>query len=226
MLTPDRILYEDNHLLVVNKAAGWLTQGDETGDPTLADFAKQYLKEKYNKPGNVFLGVVHRLDRPVSGVILLARTSKALSRMTKAFKQRKIQKTYWALTTQQPEPESGVLIHHLRKDHSRNLVTAFSKPGKETKEAELSYRLIGAINGLNLIEIIPLTGRPHQIRVQMATIGCPILGDLKYGAKKPLEDASIALHSRELSFPHPTKNETFTLKATLPSLVCWKSFTH
>lgn len=224
MLTPDHILYEDNHLLVVNKEAGWLTQGDQTGDETVADFAKVYLKEKYHKPGNVFLGVVHRLDRPVSGVLILARTSKALSRMTQAFKKRQVQKIYWALVSNQPKVEAGTLIHYLEKDQARNVVKAYDKLRNGSKEAELTYQLTRSLDGLHLLEVNPLTGRPHQIRVQLAAMGCPILGDLKYGASEPLSDASIGLHARSIAFTHPVKNETITVIAPLPRLSLWKPF--
>lgn len=221
------ILYEDNHLLLLNKPAGWLVQGDRTGDPTLPDWGKAYLKEKYAKPGEVFLHPVHRLDRPVSGVVLLARTSKALERLSKNFRERDMAKTYLAVVLGQPPKPTDELRHFLVKDAATNTVRAFDRqPGRgmEAKEGVLRYEFISAVGNLSLLKINPLTGRPHQIRVQLAAIGCPIAGDLKYGARTPLPDASIGLHALQLSFEHPVRHEPFTVRAPLPTLDFWEPF--
>jgi 23S rRNA pseudouridine1911/1915/1917 synthase len=219
------ILFEDNHLLLLNKPAGWLVQGDKTGDPTLPDWGKVYLKEKYDKPGEVFLHPVHRLDRPVSGVVLLARTSKALSRLNEMFRDREMGKIYHAIVQGKPQHNEGELRHFLVKDHSINTVKAYkTHPGKglEAKEAVLQYKILKTNGEQSLIEVKPLTGRPHQIRVQMASMGCPILGDLKYGANIPLPDASIALHAHTLHFIHPVKKEAMQVEAPLPDLELWR----
>ena len=219
-----RPIYEDNHLLIVNKPAGVLVQGDETGDKPLAEHCKDYIKEKYNKPGAVFLGVVHRLDRPVSGLVVFARTSKALERMNKIFKSRKVQKTYWAVVKRRPNPDRGKLVHWLQKDGKRNVTTAFDHEVEGTQRAELEYRSLGKLNDHWLLEVKPLTGRPHQIRVQLASIGCPIRGDLRYGFHKPNPDRSINLHARSLYFEHPVKKEFLTLRAGLPEDQFWEQF--
>ena len=219
------VLFEDNHVLVVNKPAGMLVHGDETGDYTLADLAKDYIREKYNKPGNVFIGVVHRLDRPVSGVTLLAKTSKALARLNELFRSRKTKKTYWAVVHNRPKVEQQTLVHWLAKDTSRNVTKAYAKENPNGARSELSYKLISG-NKQFLLEVNPITGRPHQIRVQLASINCPIAGDLKYGASEPLPDKSIALHARELEFEHPTLKTTVTIKAPLPKTAIWASFQH
>ncbi|TAE48288.1 MAG: RluA family pseudouridine synthase [Cytophagia bacterium] len=221
---PFQVLYEDNHLLIVNKRAGLLTQGDETRDKTLADYAKEYIKEKYEKPGDVFLGIPHRLDRPVSGLIILARTSKGLERMTELFRERKIQKTYWAIVKRKPKEEKGKLTHWLIKDEKRNFVTAYDYPQENALKAELNYRVLGELNDHFLIEVNPITGRPHQIRVQLASMGCPIRGDIKYGFSKPNLDASINLHSRRAYFIHPVKKEPILVKAGLPESDFWEQF--
>ena len=222
-----RVLYEDNHLLAVNKPAGWLVQGDDTGDVTMSDWAKEYIKVRYNKPGAVFLGVIHRLDRPVSGVLLFARTSKALTRMNKLFADRKIQKTYWAITEQRPESLEGTLTHYILKDRSRNLAKAYdqlSRRAEGAKKSTLDYKLIGQIGSHVLLEVKPHTGRPHQIRVQLSKLGCPIRGDLKYGYHTPNQDGSIHLHCRSLSFIHPVKKEPVTIEADLPKDQIWDLF--
>jgi len=218
------ILFEDNHLLVVNKPAGELVQGDKTGDQPLVDFYKVYLKEKYNKPGNVFLGVVHRLDRPVSGVLVFARTSKALERMNKEFKNRDIQKVYWAVVKKRPPKESGTLTHYLIKDSQRNVVSAYEKPMDNAQKATLHYKQLGKLNDHFLVEVYPVTGRPHQIRVQLSSIGSPIRGDLKYGFKTPNNDGNINLHAKRISFIHPVKKERVTVSAPLPSDPFWEQF--
>lgn len=222
MTLNDTIIYEDNHLLALNKPAGWLVQGDSTGDPTLTDWGKQYLKEKYAKPGAVFLHPVHRIDRPVSGLVLFARTDKALGRLTTLFRERKVTKTYLALVLQAPKVPAGVLRHFLIKDEQRNIVSARSQPGEGAKEAILQYACIGTAGAYHLLRILPLTGRPHQIRVQLSAIGCPILGDLKYGAPEPLPDASIGLHSLSLALEHPVKKEPLEMEAPAPDTEWWR----
>ena len=216
------ILYEDNHLLVFNKPAGILVQGDETGDKPLVEIGKEYIKEKYQKPGEVFLGVVHRLDRPVSGVVVFARTSKALERMNALFRDKQTKKTYWALVANQPPQSEGTLIHWLVKDEKKNKTTAYKREHPEGQRSELSYRMIRSHAGLYLLEVTPVTGRSHQIRVQLASMGCPIVGDVKYGFQKPNDDASICLHARQLQFMHPVKKELTTIVAELPKKYFWK----
>lgn len=219
------VLFEDNHLLVVNKPAGLLVHGDETGDITLADLAKSYIREKYQKPGNIFIGVVHRLDRPVSGVTLLAKTSKALARLNELFRNKKTRKTYWAIVLNKPQLEQQTLVHWLIKDSTRNVTKAYTKENPNGARSELSYRLISG-NKQFLLEVNPITGRPHQIRVQLASIRCPIVGDLKYGASHPLPDKSIALHARHLEFEHPTLKTTVRISAPLPATPVWAPFHH
>ena len=223
-LTASHILYEDNHLLIVNKPAGMLVQGDHTGDTPLVDYGKQYIKRRYNKPGEVFLGVVHRLDRPVSGVVVLARTSKALARMNALFKEKKVEKTYWALVGKNPPQEADTLVHWLTKDPKKNKATAHRREVPDSKYAELSYRLLAQHDTLFLLEVKPKTGRPHQIRVQLASLGCPIRGDLKYGFPKANADASINLHARTLSFIHPVKKTLLRVTAPLPEEAGWRGF--
>ncbi len=218
------VIYEDNHLLVVNKPAGLLAQGDRTGDSSIVDFAKEYLKKKYLKPGNVFAGLVHRLDRPVSGVVVLARTSKALSRLNEQFKERSVTKTYWALVTASLPEESGRLNHWLRKDTNKNKVNVTKAQGRDAKEALLDYELLSVRGKRRLVEVLPITGRPHQIRAQLSAIGCPIVGDLKYGHNKKQNDGSICLHARSITFEHPIKKEALTMEASLPSSEAWNAF--
>ncbi|WP_162053811.1 RluA family pseudouridine synthase [Pontibacter pamirensis] len=218
------ILYEDNHVLAVNKPAGLLVHGDETGDTTLADLAKEYIREKYNKPGNVFIGVVHRLDRPVSGVILLAKTSKALARLNELFRSKKTKKTYWAVVQNRPAQEEGTLVHWLVKDSAKNITKAYAKENKSGQRSELNYKLLSAQQNKYLLEVNPITGRSHQIRVQLASMRCPILGDLKYGAPQPLPDKSIALHARQLQFEHPTLKTPVTVSALPPQNATWAPF--
>ncbi len=221
------VIYEDNHLLVVNKPAGWLVQSDESGDTPLSEWAKQYIKERYEKPGAVFLGVVHRLDRPVSGAVVFARTSKALSRMNRLFQERMVRKTYWAITSQVPDMLEGTLIHYIKKDPRRNRSHAWERPRTaDAKRAELHYRLLARVGHHYLLEVQPLTGRPHQIRAQLAKIGCPIKGDVKYGFPEPNPDASIHLHCRALSFTHPVRKEPLVLEAPPPTEQVWDLFRH
>ncbi len=220
------VLFEDNHVLAVNKPAGLLVHGDDTGDTTLADIAREYIREKYNKPGNVFVGVVHRLDRPVSGVVILAKTSKALARLNELFRNKKTEKTYWAVVRKRPQPEQGTLVHWLVKDSARNTTKAYAKENIQGLRSELHYKLWHASDTSYLLEVNPITGRPHQIRVQLASLHCPILGDLRYGAAKPLPDKSIALHARQLQFEHPILKTVITVQAPLPASVVWSPFRH
>ena len=220
-----KVIYEDNHLIAVNKPSGWLVQGDRTGDTPLSDYVKAYIKKKYKKPGDVYLGVIHRLDRPVSGVVVFARTSKALTRMNKLFQDREIEKQYWACVAERPKPIEGRLKHYLIKDKERNVAKAFDKPSnrnKGAKESILDYKLLSSVGDHHLIEVRPLTGRPHQIRVQLSRLGCPIRGDLKYGFKRANQDNSIHLHCKSLAFVHPVKKEPLKIKAKEPNEQVWK----
>lgn len=217
-----QVLYEDNHIIVVNKRAGDIVQGDKTGDEPLSEIVKSYLKDKYNKPGNVYLGVVHRLDRPTTGIVLFAKTSKALPRLNKLFADKKANKTYWALVKKLPPNPSGTLIHWLRKNPKSNKSTTFIKDSKNSKKAILHYKVVKSLDNYFLLEINLETGRHHQIRCQLAAIGCPIKGDLKYGFDRSNKDGSISLHSRQLEFIHPVKNERITIVAPPPQEVLWK----
>lgn len=221
---PLEILYEDNHLLVINKPAGLLVQGDSTGDKPLVELAKDYIKETYKKPGAVFLGVVHRLDRPVSGVLVFARTSKSLERMNAMFRDRDTQKTYWALVRVKPPKIADTLVHWLRKDEKKNKAIIFSKETDNALRSELSYSILGEAKGHYLLEVKPVTGRPHQIRIQLASMGCPIRGDLKYGYPDPNENGNINLHAKALEFVHPVKKELLKISAPLPEDGFWKYF--
>lgn len=214
-LPPIEVLYEDNHCLVVNKPARVLTMGDETGEPSLFEQAKQYLKEKYNKPGNVYLGVVHRLDRPTSGVVLFARTSKAASRLSDQLRRHSMVKTYHALVEGVPTAKSGRLSHWLLKDRETNIVRAVVEGTPDSQSAVLSYRVLKTLGKKSLLEVIPETGRSHQIRVQLAEIGTPIVGDKKYGSPT-LMGGKICLHAFALEFEHPTTKEQIKIEAPLP----------
>lgn len=224
MKKPFHVIYEDNHLIIVSKKAGVLVHADKTGDKTLEDYIKEYIKEKYDKPGDVFLGTIHRLDRPVSGLVVFAKTSKALERMNELFKKRKVQKTYWAITGRKPQEKSGKLTHWLVKNSENNTVTAYDYEVPNSQKAELNFRYIGKINLHHLIEVEPITGRPHQIRIQLASMGCPIRGDIKYGYPKPNNDGSINLHSRRIYFIHPVKKEPLICKAPVPETAFWEEF--
>ncbi|MFY7829733.1 MAG: RluA family pseudouridine synthase [Flectobacillus sp.] len=218
------VVYEDNHIIIVSKRAGILVQGDSTGDRTLTDAVKDYIKAKYDKPGEVFLHPVHRLDRPVSGLVIFARTSKGLERMMELFRKRDIQKTYWAVVRRKPANEKGKLTHWLVKDEKRNVVTAYDTEVQGSQKAELYYKVLGCINKHYLLEVEPISGRPHQIRVQLATMGCPIRGDLKYGYDKPNADGSINLHARRIFFVHPVKKGPIICKAAVPPIPFWEEF--
>ena len=219
------VIYEDNHIVVVNKAAGLLVQGDHTGDESLLDIAKQYIKDKYKKPGDVFLGLVHRLDRPTTGVVVLARTSKALTRLNKQFKDRIPKKVYQAIVSGTPE-SSARLEHYLKKNSSQNKSFHYPKTTPNTKHAILRYRHLESLKTYHVLEIELETGRHHQIRAQLAAVGLHIKGDLKYGAKRPNPNGSIHLHARSLIFVHPTKKEEMEFIAPYPDDVLWKSLTN
>lgn len=214
--TADRILYEDNHLMVVNKLAGELVQPDPSGSEGLEDTIKEFIRRRDGKTGNVFIGVVHRIDRPVSGAVLFAKTSKALARLNEMVRNREIKKTYWAVTENRPVESEGSLTHYLLRDGKTNKSKACDKPTGESKEARLNYRLRGSSDRYHLLEIELITGRHHQIRAQLAKIQCPIKGDLKYGARRSNPDGSISLHSRSLEFVHPVRKEPLKVTAPVP----------
>lgn len=216
-----QVLYEDNHLIIVNKRPGDIVQGDKTGDRPLSEVVKDYLKEKYNKPGNVYLGVVHRLDRPTSGLVVFAKTSKALPRLNKLFSDKKAKKTYWAVVKEAPPKKGDSLVHWLKRNPKQNKSYAHEKEVPNSKKAVLDYRLLKALKTYFLLEINLKTGRHHQIRAQLSAIGCPIKGDLKYGFSRSNKDASIHLHARKLEFLHPVKNEPLTILAPLPKDAIW-----
>ena len=217
------ILYEDNHLIAVNKKIGDIVQGDKTGDKPLGDYIKDYLKVKYKKPGKVFLGVTHRLDRPTSGVIIFARTSKALTRMNQLFQDKKIKKTYWAIVKECPQNIEGVLKNFLKKNQTKNKSFVVVKEEKNALLAELKYKLKKTLNSLYLLEINPKTGRHHQIRTQLAHIGCPIKGDVKYGFNRSNINGGIYLHARSISFAHPVKKTILEITAPTPKDIIWDS---
>ncbi len=214
-------VYEDNHIIIVSKESGEIVQGDKTGDTPLSETVKAYIKEKYAKPGNVFLGVVHRLDRPVSGLVVFARTSKALPRLNEMFRNGDMHKTYWAITKNNPPAESGRLDNWLVRNEKQNKSYAYDHEVPNSKKAILEYRVIGRTDNYCLLEVNLLTGRHHQIRCQLAAIGCPIKGDLKYGAKRSNPDGSISLLSRHVEFIHPVSKERITVDAPLPDDRLW-----
>jgi 23S rRNA pseudouridine1911/1915/1917 synthase len=218
-----QVLYEDNHIIVVNKRPGDIVQGDKTGDKPLSEVVKSYLKDKYNKPGNVYLGVVHRLDRPTSGIVLFSKTSKALPRLNKLFLEKEAQKTYWALVKNEPPKDKDGLTHFLKRNPKQNKSYAHIKEVPESKKAMLDYRVLKKLDNYYLLKIDLHTGRHHQIRSQLSAIGCPIKGDLKYGFDRSNKDASIHLHARELKFIHPVKKEEINIIAPPPNEVLWNN---
>ena len=217
-----KVLYEDNHIIVVNKESGEIVQGDKTGDTPLSDFVKEYIKVKYAKPGNVFLGVTHRLDRPVSGLVIFARTSKALSRLNEMFRTGEVHKTYWAIVKNRPSQAEGRLTHWIVRNEKLNKSFAYDHEVKDSKKAVLDYRLIASGDSFHILEIRLFTGRHHQIRCQLAAMGCPIRGDLKYGARRSNPDGSISLLSRHVEFVHPVSKQKIVLDAPLPNDPLWK----
>ena len=218
-----QVVYEDNHIIIVAKRSGEIVQGDKTGDTPLSELVKQYIKEKYQKPGAVFIGVVHRLDRPVAGLVVFARTSKALERLNRMFAEGQVRKTYWAITKNRPPHEEDTLTHWLRRNEKQNksYASETEKPG--SKRAVLKYKVIGASTNYTLLEVQLMTGRHHQIRCQLAAIGCPIKGDLKYGAQRSNPDGSISLLARSIEFEHPVSHETIRAVAPLPADSLWQA---
>lgn len=216
------ILFEDNHLIAVAKRPGDITQGDKTGDEPLSDILKEYLKVTYNKPGNVFVGTIHRIDRPVSGVVLYAKTSKALARMNEQFKQRSTNKTYWALVEGTPPKTEDTITHYLKRNPHTNVTTAFDRPGSGALESTLSYKVLKSNGKFTLLEVKPITGRTHQIRAQLSKIGCSIKGDKKYRSSYSNYDRSICLHARELSFTHPVTKEEIVITAPIVNPDYWE----
>ena len=218
------VVYEDNHIIIVNKQSGEIVQGDKTGDRPLSDIVKDYIKEKYQKPGAVFLGVVHRMDRPVSGLVVFARTSKALTRLNKMFAEGEVHKTYWALVKNAPQKTEDTLTHWLVRNEKQNKSYAYATEKPNAKKAILKYRLIGKSDNYSLLEVQLMTGRHHQIRCQLAAMGCPIKGDLKYGAPRSNPDGSISLQSHRVEFIHPVSKERITVEAPLPDDPLWQAF--
>lgn len=216
-----QVLHEDNHIIVVNKRVGDIVQGDKTGDKPLSDVVKEYLKEKYNKPGEVFLGVVHRLDRPTTGIVVFARTSKALTRLNDLFKNRETQKTYWAVVKNQPPKTEDTLVHFLKRNPKNNTSKAHTKEVSDSKKASLDYKIIKKLDNYYALEINLHTGRHHQIRSQLSAIGCPIKGDLKYGFDRSNPDGGIHLHARKLVLTHPVTKEVLQIIAPVPNDVIW-----
>lgn len=217
------VIYEDNHIVVVNKASGEIVQGDKTGDTPLSDIVGAYLKEKYQKPGNVFVGVVHRLDRPVSGVVVFARTSKALARLNDMFRNGDVHKTYWAIVEGCPQEQAATLTHWITRNEKQNKSYAHPREVAGAKKAVLDYRLLTRGDRYSLLEVHLHTGRHHQIRCQLSAIGCPIRGDLKYGARRSNPDGSISLHARRVEFVHPVSKAEIRVEAPVPSDKLWQS---
>ena len=218
-----QILHEDNHIIVVNKRVGDIVQGDKTGDKPLSDVVKEYIKEKYNKPGEVFLGVIHRLDRPTTGIVVFAKTSKALTRLNESFKNRETKKTYWAIVKNNPPKEKDILVHFLKRNPKNNTSKAHTKEVPESKKASLDYTIFKKLDNYFALEINLHTGRHHQIRAQLNAIGCPIKGDLKYGFDRSNKDGGIHLHARTLEFLHPVSKNNIKLTAPTPSDPIWNS---
>ena len=218
------VIYEDNHVIVVSKTSSEIVQGDKTGDTPLSELVKQYLKEKYNKPGNVFVGVTHRLDRPVSGLVVFAKTSKALARLNDMFRNGEVKKTYWAIVKDCPPETEGTLVHYLVRNEKQNKSYAYDREKPGAKKAVLHYKLIGHSDNYYLLEVDLQTGRHHQIRCQLAKMGCPIKGDLKYGFPRSNPDGSICLHARRVSFVHPVSKMPIDLEAPLPDGTLWNCF--
>jgi 23S rRNA pseudouridine1911/1915/1917 synthase len=218
-----QVLFEDNHLLIINKRAGDITQGDKTGDKPLNEVVKEYVKEKYHKPGKVFIGTVHRLDRPTSGIVIFARTSKALERLNKMLRDKVIQKTYWAIVKKKPKSERGTRINFLKKDTKKNKSFVYKKEIEGSKKAILHYQVIQKLDNYTLLEIDLETGRHHQIRTQLSHMGSPIKGDLKYGFDRSNKDGSISLHARKINFTHPVSKETISLTAPTPDDPIWNA---
>ena len=218
-----KILFEDNHLIIVNKQSGDIIQGDKTGDTPLSEIVKEYIKEKYNKPGNVFLGVVHRLDRPTTGVVVFAKTSKALERFNKMLRDKTVNKTYWAVVKNKPAKEIDTLTGYLKKNPKNNKSTSYSSEIEGSKKATLHYKTLKSLDNYHLLEVDLETGRHHQIRCQLAAIGSPIKGDLKYGFNRSNKDASIHLHARKIEFTHPVTKEIILITAPTPNEVIWQA---
>jgi 23S rRNA pseudouridine1911/1915/1917 synthase len=218
-----QVLHEDNHIIVVNKRVGDIVQGDKTGDKPLSDVVKEYIKDKYSKPGEVYLGVVHRLDRPTTGIVVFAKTSKALTRLNELFKNRETQKTYWAVVKNKPPKNEDKLVHYLKRNEKNNTSKAHVKEVPESKTASLDYKIIKELNNYFALEIELHTGRHHQIRAQLSAIGCPIKGDLKYGFDRSNPDGGIHLHARKLTFVHPVSKESIKIIAPVPDDVIWKA---
>ena len=218
------VIYEDNHIIIVNKSASEIVQGDKTGDKPLSDIVKEYIKEKYNKPGNVFIGVPHRLDRPVSGIVVLAKTSKALTRLNEMFRKGEVKKTYWAIVKNCPKKEEELLENYLVRNEKQNKSYAYDKEVPNSKKAILHYKLIGHSQNYFLLEVDLMTGRHHQIRCQLAKMGCPIKGDLKYGSQRSNPDGSICLHARRVRFIHPVSKIEMDIEAPTPDDNLWNEF--
>lgn len=221
-----QVIYEDNHVIIVNKQSGEIVQGDKTGDRPLSDIVKEYIKVKHHKPGNVFLGVVHRLDRPVSGLVVFAKTSKALTRLNRMFRDGEVHKTYWAIVSTAPPDPKGKLVHWLVRNERQNKSYAYTQEVKSSKRAELSYCIVGHSERYALLEIKLMTGRHHQIRCQLAAMGCPIKGDLKYGAPRSNPDGSISLIAKRIEFNHPVSRKHILVEAPLPVGSLWTQFAH
>lgn len=216
-------VYEDNHIIIVYKSSGEIVQGDKTGDEPLSETVKKYIKEKYQKPGNVFLGVVHRLDRPVSGLVVFAKTSKALTRLNQMFRDGEVHKTYWAITKDAPKESEGMLTDWLVRNEKQNKSYAYNHEVPNSKKAILQYKVIAHTDNYNLLEINLMTGRHHQIRCQLANMGCPIKGDLKYGAKRSNPDGSISLLSHHVELAHPVSKELISIDSPVPDDNLWKA---